>query len=322
MLVAGPVPPVIVLLGDEGLLVSRAARAVADAVRATDPEVEVVERPGAEVEATEIAELLSPSLFGERRVIVVLAGQDVRADAWAIMAPFVADPDPAITLVLQHVGGAKGKAILEAAGAAKAAVVACTAPTRPGEIVDFVRTEVRRAGGTVDPDAASALVEAVGTDLRELATVAAQLTDDCGGHVDAHAVAAYHRGRAEYNGFAIADLAVAGRAAEATEMLRWALTVGAPIVVIADALADGVRSVAKVLGARGSGYELASALGMPPWKIERAQRQARVWREDAVVEALQTVATLNADVKGEAVDAGYAVEAAVRRVASLAGVRR
>ena len=90
-------------------------------------------------------------------------------------------------------------------------------------------------------------------------------------------------------------------------------------MVLADALADGVRSIAKVIDhPRGSGYELASSLGMPPWKIERAQRQARGWHDPQVVEALRTVAVLNADVKGEAVDAGYAVETAVRRVATLA----
>lgn len=323
LLAGGDVAPVVVLLGDEELLVSRAAAAITAAVRGQDPAVEVVERPGAQVEATEIAELLSPSLFGDRRVVVVTDAQDVRAEAWKVMAPFVADADAAITLVLEHPGGAKGKAVLDAAVAARAPIVACTAPTRPEERVDFVRSEVRRAGGTITADAAAALVEAVGADLRELASVADQLATDCGGRIDAAAVAAYHRGKAEVNGFAIADLAVVGRLAEATELLRWALTIGAPPVVIADALADGVRSVAKVVDVpRGNQYDLAARLGMPPWKVRRAQEQARGWHDAQVAEALRTVATLNADVKGEAVDPGYALETAVRRVATLARAGR
>ena len=256
-------------------------------------------------------------------MIVVTAAQDVRAEPWRVMAPFVADPDPTISLVLAHPGGAKGKALLEAVVAAKAPVVSCTAPARPEERVQFVRAEVRRVRGEITPDAAAALVDAVGTDLRELASVAAQLTTDCGGRIDAAAVTAYHRGKAEVNGFAVADLAVVGKLGEAVEMVRWALSVGAPPVVLADALADGVRSVAKVVDhPRGSGYELASSLGMPPWKVERAQRQARGWQSVHVAEALRTVAVLNADVKGEAVDPGYAVETAVRTVASLARAGR
>lgn len=235
------------------------------------------------------------------------------------MAPCVADPDPTITLVLEHPGGAKGKAVLDAVVTAKAPIVACLAPSRPEERVGFVRNEVRRVGGDITADAAAALIDAVGTDLRELSSVAAQLSSDCGGHVDVAAVVAFHRGKAEVNGFAVADLAVIGRLGEAVEMVRWALSVGAPPVVLADALADGVRSIAKVLdNPRGSGYELANRLGMAPWKIERAQRQARGWRDPQIVEALRAVAVLNADVKGEAVDAGYAIETAVRRVATLA----
>ncbi|MHA3704448.1 DNA polymerase III subunit delta [Jatrophihabitans sp. YIM 134969] len=300
-------------------MVSRAAQALVVAVREQEPAVEIVERPGGDVEPTEISELLSPSLFGERRVIRVVDAQDVRAEPWRVMAPFVADPDPTITLLLQHPGGAKGKAVLEAVTAAKAPVVACVAPSRPEERVQFVRAEVRRVGGEITPDAAAALIDAVGTDLRELSAVASQLSSDTGGRVDVTAVAAFHRGKAEVNGFAVADLAVVGRVGEAVELVRWALSVGAPPVVLADALADGVRSIAKVLDTpRGNGYELASRVGMAPWKVERAQRQARGWSDPQVADALRVVAVLNADVKGEAVDPGYAIETAVRRVATLA----
>ncbi|MCV7084033.1 hypothetical protein H7H37_25875 [Mycolicibacterium insubricum] len=48
------------------------------------------------------------------------------------------------------------------------------------------------------------------------------------------------------------------------------------------------------------------------------QRQARRWGRDSVAQAITTVAQLNADVKGAAADADYALEHAVRRVAELA----
>ena len=137
-------------------------------------------------------------------------------------------------------------------------------------------------------------------------------------------VAAYYRGRAEVTGFAVADRAVVGDVAGALETLRWALSIGVPHVVIADALADGVRSVARVSAAsrqRASSYELAQQLGMPPWKIRRAQAQSRGWSEGGIRRALMVVAELNADVKGVAVDPGYALDRAVSALAAARAAR-
>jgi DNA polymerase-3 subunit delta len=217
--------------------------------------------------------------------------------------------------VLQHAGGAKGKSLLDTARSGNALEIACAKLTRPDERADFVRAEVRTAGGRIDPEAVGVLLDAVGSDLRELAAVSAQLVSDSGGHVDIDLVRAYHRGRAEVSGFAVSDLAIVGRSGPALEALRFALSVGVPHVVIADALADGVRSVARVASAgRGDQYALAKKLGMPPWKVKRAASQARGWTEPGLRYALGVVAELNADVKGAAADPGYALERAVRRL--------
>ena len=103
----------------------------------------------------------------------------------------------------------------------------------------------------------------------------------------------------------------------ALEALRWALHVGVDPVPIADALADGVRTVARVAAAgRGNAYQLASSLGMPAWKIERAQRQARGWTPEGLVDAMQVAAECNAAVKGGSDDRGYALERAVFAVSA------
>jgi DNA polymerase III subunit delta len=228
-----------------------------------------------------------------------------------------------VTIVLVHAGGAKGKAVLDAARSAGAHEMTCGRLSRVEERLDFVRSEVRRAGGAITPAAAAALLDAVGSDLRELAQAASQLVADTpGGRIDADIVAAYYRGRAEVSGFAVSDRAVVGDRAGALETLRWALSIGIPQVVIADAMADGVRSVSRVMAAgRGNPYQLAQRLGMPPWKVKRAQSQGRGWTEPGLRAALQVVADLNAEVKGAAVDPDYALERAIGRLAE-ALVRR
>jgi DNA polymerase-3 subunit delta len=255
-------------------------------------------------------------------VVVIRAAQDVRVAAAAVLTPYLAEPAEGTVVVLQHAGGAKGKAVLEAARKVKPLEIGCTKPTRPDERAEFVRGEIRAHGGRIAPDALAALLDAVGTDLRELAAAAAQLVGDSGGDVTVEVVRAFHKGRAEVSGFAVSDLAVAGRSGPALEALRYALHIGVPHVVIADALADGVRSVARVWSAgRGSDYELAKRLGMPPWKVKRAAGQARGWSEAGIRQAMSVVAVLNADVKGAAVDPGYALESAVRRIGAARSVR-
>ena len=317
-----PLPGVVLLVGDEELLVERAIGAVTAAAREAAPDVVVTEIAGGQLDGPELHEMLGPSLFGDARLLVIRAAQDLRAAAQPCLEPYVTAPADGVTVVLAHVGGAKGKAVLETARRAKALEIGCAKITKAKERADFVRAEIRGHGGRITPDALTALVDAVGSDLRELAAVAAQLVSDSGGDIDVELVRAFHTGRAEVNGFAVSDLAVVGRSGPALEALRFALDIGVPHVVIADALADGVRTVARVSSAgRGSPYALAKTLGMPPWKVERATTQAKGWTEGGLREALGAVATLNADVKGEAVSPSYALERAIRRIGAARSTR-
>jgi DNA polymerase-3 subunit delta len=310
-----PLPQLVLLVGDEELLVDRAVGAVAAATRRADESVAETYRAGSEIDGPELHEMLGPSLFGEARLLVVRSAQDLRAAAAAVLGPYLQSPADGTVIVLQHAGGAKGKVLLDLARRAKPLEIGCAKLGRPDERADFVRAEVSRCGGRISADALGALLDAVGSDLRELAAVAAQLVSDSGGEVGLDMVRAFHRGRAEVSGFAVSDLAVVGRSGPALEALRFALSVGVPHVVIADALADGVRSVARVASAgRGDQYALAKRLGMPPWKVKRAAAQSRGWTEAGLRRALSVVATLNADVKGAAVDPAYALERAVRRI--------
>lgn len=310
----------VLVLGDEELLVDRAVASAVEAARAVDPTAEVRDAEAGALTPGEVSELLSPSLFGGGRVLVVRRGQDARKDLIAALLGYAKQPDPEVTLVVTHAGGAKGKALAEGLKKAGAAVVTAAKITKHRDRVEFVRAEVRRLGGRCPEAAAEALLAAVGNDLRELAAACSQLVADTGGRVDAATVARYYRGRAEVSGFTVADATMVGDVAGALEALRWALHIGVDPVPIADALADGVRTVARVASAgRGNPYQLASALGMPAWKIERGRRQARGWSQEGLVAAMRITADCNAAVKGGSDDRAYALERAVRQLAAARG---
>lgn len=308
------------ILGDEELLVDRAIGRVLRAARAaagTD-DVPVNRLRAGEVSTNELAELLSPSLFADERVVVLESAAEVGKDAVELISSAAADLPPGTVLAVVHSGGGRAKALTDRLKKLGAEVHPCAKITRAAERADFVRAEFRGLKVKVDDDTLNALLDAVGSDIRELASACSQLVADTGGRVDAVAVRRYHSGKAEVSGFDIADKAVVGDVAGSTEALRWAMMRGVPHVVLADALAEAIHSIARVGPLSGDPYRLASELGMPPWRIQKAQKQSRRWSRDRVATAIRLVATLNADVKGTAADADYALEDAVRKVAQLA----
>lgn len=308
------------VLGDEELLVERA---VADVLRAARKRAGTVDVPvdrlrAGEVSTSELAELLSPSLFAEERVVVLEAAAEAGKDAVALILSSAADLPPGTLLVVVHSGGGRAKAMADQLKKLGAEVHPCAKISKPAERADFVRREFRVLKMKVDDATVTAILDAVGSDIRELAAVCSQLVADTDGQVDVAAVRQYHSGKADVKGFEIADKAVAGDVPGAAEALRWAMHSGEPHVVLADALAEAVHTIARVGPITGDPYRLAGELGMPPWRIQKAQKQSRRWSRDRVAEAIRVVAALNADVKGAAADADFALERAVRRVAELA----
>ncbi|MDX3187965.1 DNA polymerase III subunit delta [Streptomyces sp. MN03-5084-2B] len=317
--------PLHLVLGEEELLIERAVRETLAAARALDATAELTRVRVSDLTAPELAELVSPSLFSEGRVIVLESAQDISQELADAVAAYLKDPADGVVLIVVHTGGGRskaGKSLPAALKKAGAEITECPKLTKPAEREQFVRHEVRRVGGKIDPAGVAALLDAVGSDLRELSSAATQLVADTGGAVDADAVRRYHRGRADVTGFAVAEKAVSGDRAAALESLRWAMQLGVPHVLVADALADAVRTIARVAGAgRGNPNQLAGELGMPPWKIRKAQGQSRGWNPDGLATAMRVVARLNAEVKGVAADPGYALERAVLEVAAAKGDR-
>ncbi|MDT5259026.1 MAG: polymerase subunit delta, partial [Mycobacterium sp.] len=252
---------------------------------------------------------------------VLEAAAEAGKDAAALIAAAAADVPAGTVLVVVHAGGGRAKALANELQSLGAVVPPCARITKLSERVDFVRKEFRALRVKVDEETVTALLDAVGSDVRELAAACSQLVADTGGAVDAAAVRRYHSGRAEVKGFDIADKAVAGDVGGATEALRWAMMRGEPLVVLADALAEAVHTIGRVGPLSGDPYRLAAQLGMPPWRVQKAQKQARRWSRDTVATAMKVVAELNANVKGAVADADYALESAVRQVAELVADR-
>ncbi|WP_155763532.1 DNA polymerase III subunit delta [Mycobacterium asiaticum] len=316
------------VLGEEELLIERAVAQILRSARqragagpgtgAGIADVPVNRMRAGDVSTYELSELLSPSLFAEERIVVLEAAGEAGKDAAALVAAAAADLPAGTVLVVVHSGGGRAKALAAELRSMGAQVHPCARITKVSERIDFVRKEFRSLKVKADEDTVTALLDAVGSDIRELASACSQLVADTGGDVDAAAVRRYHSGKAEVKGFDIADKAVTGDVAGAAEALRWAMMRGEPLVVLADALAEAIHTIGLVMPLSGDPYRMAGQLKMPPWRVQKAQKQARRWSRDRLAIAMRLAATLNANVKGAVADADYALESAVRQVAELA----
>jgi DNA polymerase III subunit delta len=331
---AGSPAPVTVVVGDEELLVERAvsaAVALATAADAAPAESEddgtgagVHDVTAAGLTAGELSGLTAPSLFGGACVVVVRSAQDAGKELSAQLVRLARAQLPEVFLIITHAGGAKNKALLADLLSAGARRVDCPSIKRFGERMDFLRAEFRRSGRKADDSGLRALLDAVGTDLRDLAAACSQLSADTTGVINQAAVARYYQGRAEATGFSVADKACEGNLAGALEQLRWALATGTSPVLISSALAQGVRTLGLV-GSVGRGLSpnaLANELGMPPWRIDKARQQLSGWTSEGLATAHAAVAEADVQVKGEGASAGYALERAINAIVASHGLQR
>lgn len=311
--------PVVLVTGPEDLLAERAVERVVSLAREQDPTVDVTRLDGSAYTAGELITATSPSLFAEDRVVVVEQVEKATDDLIKDATDYVGHPEGDVVLVLRHGGGQRGKRLLDAVRAAGHPVVSCEQMKKDADKAAFVTQELRRAGRRMEARAVRALVDAVGSDLRELASACAQLVSDTTGVVGVEVVEKYYGGRIEATGFRVADAAVEGSAGQAVALLRHALATGVDPVPMVAALAARLRTLAKVSASRGRGAS-AAELGMAPWQLDRARKDLARWTPEGLAAAITAVAQADAEVKGAGRDPHFAVERAVLRIA--AAVRR
>lgn len=306
------VPPLVLISGPEAVIADRALSTTLDELRASAPELEVIRLAAETYEAGALGMHASPSLFGGEKCIVVQDLDEAPDELQEDLLAFLAAPDAEVTLVVTHKSGQRGKKVLDLLKKSQARVLEAPAIKTDRDKTDFAMHEFRRAGRRVTPDAVRALIEAIGKDVRELASACQQLVADTTGTIDEDLVARYHGGKVEATGFKVADAAVAGNAGEALRLLRHAIATGVDPVPIVAVLAQQLRQLVKVGAAgRGRSADVARDLGMAPWQVDKARRGLSGWGPEGLADAIQAVANADFEVKGGGRDPVYAVERAV-----------
>ena len=314
----------VLLTGSDPFL---SARAIEDTVKQwqkNDPDLGIEEVSGSASDVRlRLAEAGGEDLFGTRSILVVTEADGLGDAVDALLA--AADNNP---VVAHHRGGRGGQAALKELKKAAATTIDCQPLKKGRALNEFVTNEFKRQKRRITADALSLLIEAVGTDLADLAFAAHQLSSDSQSDpIDAQVVGQYFRGVAELSGYQVADAVMLGHPAEVLQRLRQAQIAAdgartGPAIVAA--VAGSVRQlIALSASAPGlSDGDLARQVGVPPWKLRTLRTQLRRWKPAQLAQAVTILADLDARVKGglregEQLDAAQKLHALERDLIAL-----
>jgi len=294
-----PLLPVYLLTGSDRPKVARALRRLRS--RFGDESIEHLAADTAGgADAVAACNALGLFAGGEGGRLVIVEGVERwrKADIEAV-AEYLADPVPGAVLALVAIEPAKSDALAKAV-AATGRVLSYDAP-KPRDLPAWVRAQFEALGGTIEPDAARALVEIVGDDLVALATEADKITIWAGGRsisrADVETLAMPAR---EAAAWAITDawgdrdaqrlMAAAEAELERKEPFAIAVRLAAHVSL--------VRAL-KVLAAEGLGAkEAAKRVKLHEFRVRKALGHAERYSPDELDAAIVRLAALDAALKG------------------------
>lgn len=251
-----------------------------------------VEEVSAEDPQAVLYALDTPSLFGDGRFVVVRGDAKRLEEVADRLADWAATPPPGIAAALVVGSAAK----LRKALASSADILELEAP-KPWAVSEWLQRFLKSRNRTMTKDAATALVEAVGTDLRELASAAEQLTLATTGTIGVDTVARLFRG-VESQLYTFLDAVVKRDRPAALRHLGSILRAEHPLVVLS-ALAKQFRALAVAPEAgRTPPAALAKDLDVTVGYVNRAVKHFRNFTGAEVRRAFGLLAEADFALKG------------------------
>lgn len=293
-------PPVHLLWGEDPFLLREAALEI------VGPGVQPREIDGAEWQGGETADLATPSLFGERRALVVSDARALSDDALRELAAYLEAPDPDAPLLLCATVPERGRA-----PAALVKLVERVGTVREVKLArkDLAGWLVKRAKGEgldLAPDGAAMLVETLGEDPAALDQALAQLaTAFAGQRLTRELVREQFRGLGEQHIWDLCDRAFGRDLPGAMRSLRALLEARDDPLMILGGIASRLRDLLRVrsLPERMPVAELAKAAGLRfDWQARRFREQASRFTLEELVEIHGQVVEADRALKSGASD--------------------
>lgn len=301
-------PSVLLLAGDDDLLLLRELERVVAELRDEDPDLAVETYDATETE--HLPELRTASLFGGRTCVVLRGLEEVRADLKSELEQYLEAPSEDAVLVLVSRGVGKVQKIARlAAEHGERRDVSTPRDFENGAWDRLAGEEFRRLGRKADATALAAVRAHAGNDPSAIASKVGQVAAAAprGETITAAHVEAAVEGHGRQSGFALADAVADRDAATALVALRGSLEADEAPLALLGALVYRFRQLLQVRGG-GSQKDVRAS----PGQYRRLQAIAtRNFGPGELAWCQDRLAQLDVDLKGSDLPDHLLIELAV-----------
>jgi len=300
---AGRIAPVYVIHSEHPVLVDRAVAAIRDA--AVPPAMRGFNYDVVEGKAT-ASRILGAArtlpMMAARRMVLVRDVALVPADEHPAIVEYLEKPSETTVLVLLTSKLDKRLKLFAAAGK-RGLLHVLEAPRNPAP---WIRAEADSRGVKLQGPAVERLVDAVGADLSRLALVIDQLALYAGDRAvtgdDVDDLVADTRERTV---FELTDAIGAGDLRAALASVSSLVDQRQSAIGVIAMLARHVRQLALVHAGRAQGLgknELAQAVGVPPFVVDKLAQQSRRYAPEALARGAHALADADRSLKGQPIE--------------------
>jgi DNA polymerase III subunit delta len=264
--------PVSLLWGEDEFLLREAALELLG-------DLQPVEVDGGLWQGGETADLATPSLFGERRALLVSSAKALPDEGVRELARYLEAPDPGAPLVLVAVVGDRARAPAALVKLVKGVGTVTEVKIQRKELPGWLLKRATAKGLDLAPDGAAALVDTLGEDPGALERALEQLaTAFTGERITREIVARQFRGLGEQHVWDLCDRAFSRDLPGAMRSLRTLLEAGEAGLMLLGAITSRLRDLIRVasLPERLAPADAARQAGLRfDWQVRRYRQQAK-----------------------------------------------
>jgi DNA polymerase-3 subunit delta len=291
--------PVSLLWGEDEFLLREAALELLG-------DLQPVEVDGGLWQGGETADLATPSLFGERRALLVSNAKALPDEGVRELARYLEAPDPGAPLVLVAVVGDRAKAPAALVKLVKGVGTVTEVKIQRKELPGWLLKRANAKGLDLAPDGAAALVDTLGEDPGALERALEQLaTAFSGERITREIVARQFRGLGEQHVWDLCDRAFSRDLPGAMRSLRTLLEAGEAGLMLLGAITSRLRDLIRVasLPERLAPADAARQAGLRfDWQVRRYRQQAKRFSAEDLAGLHERIAWADRALKSGATD--------------------
>jgi DNA polymerase-3 subunit delta len=291
--------PVSLLWGEDEFLLREAALELLG-------DLQPVEVDGGLWQGGETADLATPSLFGERRALLVSNAKALPDEGVRELARYLEAPDPGAPLVLVAVVGDRAKAPAALVKLVKGVGTVTEVKIQRKELPGWLLKRANAKGLDLAPDGAAALVDTLGEDPGALERALEQLAMAFSGErITREIVARQFRGLGEQHVWDLCDRAFSRDLPGAMRSLRTLLEAGEAGLMLLGAITSRLRDLIRVasLPERLAPADAARQAGLRfDWQVRRYRQQAKRFSAEDLAGLHERIAWADRALKSGATD--------------------